>query len=168
MTKATSMTRGHLTDEQFTACVIEGAPPAACREHLAQCEACRREVGTFVEATGDFSAAALAWSEAQPATSLRGVAGSRTRGHAPLGWAVAAGLAVAVSVPLWNHEHRSPVSSAAAAAAEVPEAEIAQDNRLLEAVDLALAAPEPSPFREYGLQATPETGARARAESRSQ
>lgn len=146
----------HLTEEQFAECLMAGASTPSCRQHLAQCEECREEVSLFLSSIGDFSSASLQWSESRPAVSLRDI-GDAQHGHraafAPVGWALAAAVLLAIGVPSLHHEQglASGTVTAISSSVEESEAQIAQDNTLLQSVDMALAQNDPSPFREYDL-----------------
>ena len=158
MTNATK----HLTDEQFAECLSGEPPSRETQSHLATCDACRGEVEIFYGAVGDFSEAALDWSKSQPSVSPRAVA-SRPSMAAPLRWALAAVLLLAVGVPAALHREHAETESAPG---DSP-AQIAQDNTLLQSVDVALADSDPSPFREYGIADTPQKNSKSRLESRN-
>jgi predicted anti-sigma-YlaC factor YlaD len=161
----------HLTDDQFTQCVI-AAPTAESAAHLLDCAQCRKELSRFTTSVSDFSRVTLAWSESRPSVSLRGASLSRMShpifAHAR--WALAAVLVLAAGVPVLlrgNHQVAVP-ADVAVVAAPVPDdsqEQIAQDNKLMQSVSLAIGVGEPSPFREYGLQesrpAKPSSGSRS-------
>jgi predicted anti-sigma-YlaC factor YlaD len=167
-------TSGHLTDDQFTECVIM-APSAASEAHLRDCAQCRQELVRFTTSMSDFGMAALAWSESQPQVSLRGVATPR-HPHPLLvhaRWAVVAALVLIIGVPVVLHgDHEAKVvPGTTAVATEVPDdsdAQIAQDNQLMRSVDVAIGMSEPSPFRQYGLQESPRPKLKRAPEVRSQ
>lgn len=146
----------HLTEEQFTECLLESETPAECREHLALCEQCHEELAVIQSSVGSFNSASLAWTESRPTPSLRAAAGF-TRAATmlvPAGWALAAASLLVVGLPAL---HRQPAPAraytqvASTPAAEDSDAEIAQDNHLLESVDLALAQVDRSPLSDYNL-----------------
>jgi predicted anti-sigma-YlaC factor YlaD len=166
-------TSAHLTDDQFTECVI-GAPNAESEAHLLTCADCRQELNRFNASVGDFSRATLAWSEAQPAVSLRAASLSQSRHpmfvHAR--WALAAVFLLIVGVPVvWhgNHSTTVPADTAAvsAAAPDDSDAQIAQDNQLMQSVNVAIGR-APSPFQEYGLQESRRVRLRSGPGSRSE
>lgn len=151
-------TLNHLTDDQFAECAL-AEPIPAYAAHLAACPQCAAELETFSAAIQGFHTTARAWSEAQPRASLRGVQVARPSfvSHPALRWGFAAVLVVAAAVPVVLHGDRNSgnVSQAvtpSASADNTPE-EIAEDNRLMERVQLALSAPDPSPLDEFGLSA---------------
>jgi hypothetical protein len=178
------MSTTHLTDEQFMECVID-APDAASHAHLAGCEQCREELALFSKSVSDFSLATLNWSEAQPSVSLRASARHRRPAFVAAGWALATAVVLAVALPaVWHRERPAAPASAAGVpvAAPVPAArepitvastedspaQIAEDNRMMQSVNLAIGVSEPSPIREYRLQAVHHTGARSRNQTRSE
>ncbi len=159
----------HLNDEQFAAC-LDAEPTTDLAAHLDGCEACREELRQFQMAMDDFGTAAMAWSEAQPRVSLRAQAevGWRPSWVMGAGWAVATALVLAVAGPaIWRHEsgQAAPLEQVEPAVVAVQqadsEAEIAQDNRLLQSVNLAINDADPSPLQEYRLDG-PRSGSKAR------
>jgi uncharacterized protein HemX len=159
----------HLTDDQFTECLINGAPAPEAREHLTHCDRCQQQVSHFLNSVGDFNAASLAWSESRPSTSLRAASTPPTRNQAlaPLGWALAAAALLAVGVPAFQHDRPLTLTHnlAASVAPEDSEAQIAQDNDLLLSVNMALTQNAPSPIREYELTDEASQAPDARQES---
>jgi len=149
-----SMTTPHLTDDQFTECLVS-APSAASRLHLEQCEACRQELAAFHSSVSDFGRATTAWSEALPRPRLQAIAKSKTRWaiSVPVGWALAATVLLLIGTPVWTHHHVSSAANNSAALSNPDDsaAQIAQDNQLLQSVYVALAPQDPSPFKEYGV-----------------
>ena len=156
----------HLNDEQFAECAAGGMPDPAIVEHLAACEACRAEVDAFRLTMESFNTESLAWSEAQPAESLR----SRVPERKPqpvwvvASWALAGCLALlsALSVATHRGEQRNNLLGkdqlgisrppATPDAGDSP-AQIERDNRLLSAVYEATSTRASSPLLEYGLEA---------------
>ena len=161
-----SIPSGHLTDEQFAECVAGCAvvaPDPESEAHLRECSQCREELARFAASMEDFSRAAFGWSETQPAVSLRAKARPQSGRSwlAPAGWAVAAAVLLAAGLPIVIHHDRQPAASPDAAVADGPDdsdAQIAEDNRLMRSVDMAIGGNESSELRGYGLQ----TGQRAR------
>jgi len=155
-----SIRQGHLTDGQFAECITESsivAPRPESEAHLRECAQCREELARFTESMADFSRVAFSWSEAQPAVSLRAVASpapSRTW-FIPATWAVTAAVVAAIGIPLMKHRDRQPAAPAETTLADVQDdsdAQIAEDNRLMRSVNMAIGVNDPSPLREYGLQ----------------
>jgi hypothetical protein len=165
-------TPNHLTDDQFTDCVLMEST-AEAQSHLAECEDCRQELARFTESMQNFSTATLAWSEAQPSASLRAAARSSARRpmYAAAGWALATGLVLSVGVPfVWHRDHPAPTGTepVVQAAAEDTEAQIAEDNQMMQSVNLAIRVHEPSPFTEYRLHEVRQNAARPRPGVRSE
>jgi predicted anti-sigma-YlaC factor YlaD len=166
-----SMTSGHLTDEQFAACVAECAivsPSPESDAHLRECSQCREELTQFADSMENFSTAAFRWSETQSAVSLRAVArhASARSWLAPAAWALAATVLLAAGVPMAMHHGRQPAAPSDAAVADVPDdsdAQIAEDNRLMRSVNMAIGVNDSSPLQEYKLQ----TGRHARLKTAS-
>ncbi|WP_263378810.1 anti-sigma factor [Granulicella paludicola] len=152
----------HLTDEQFADSFLGGVVPAEVQAHLDGCEACRQELNGFAQSMDSFSEVAMAWSEAQPTFSPRSltigpvkVVTSRRHILAHAGWVLAGVLVLAVSVPaIWHREHQAvAVRQPAPLAVQEDSAEqILQDNDLMQSVDVALQADDPSPFSEYRIE----------------
>lgn len=157
-----SMSSGHLTDEQFAECIADCAnvtPSPESAAHLHECAQCREELARFTVSMDDFSRAAFGWSEAQPAVSLRAVARPRT-GHAwfaPAAWSMVTALLLAAGVPMMMHRDRQPVSTVDAVQETQDDsaAQIAEDNRLMRSVNMAIGVNDPSPLQGYGLQTAP-------------
>jgi len=146
----------HLSNEQFTEIFVAGAPDAACEGHLAGCAQCRAELEKFAASVGLFSTVALQWSETRPQAATRPAPRwtAARWAFAPVGWALAAAVVISVGVPAWRYDHRAPVAGALAGAADATvdsPADIAQDNALLEQVNVALTTNEDSPLPEYRL-----------------
>ncbi len=146
----------HLNDDQFTELLIGGALTEDCRRHLSACDVCRREAEKFSNSVEMFSTTSLAWSRTKPQQkSLRTIVqwkAART-GLAPIGWALTAALLIAVGVPAWNDSHPKLLLHVPAAASAPADslAEIAQDNELMQSVNVALNASDGSPLPEDHL-----------------
>ena len=78
--------------------------------HLAECAHCRAELEKFSASVGLFSTTSLAWSETRPAAAPQ--AASRWQSmrwaYAPVGWALAVAVVIAVGVPAWRADHITP------------------------------------------------------------
>jgi len=140
----------HLTDAQFTDLLIGGDPTPESAQHLAQCDLCRSELSKFSGSVSLFNVTSLEQSAAQPSLSLRTQA-ARPSSHStyvPLRWALAAALLVTIAIPTWKYDHRSP---AEITPPDDSAAQIAQDDQLLQSVNVALNSDEASPLPEYHL-----------------
>jgi predicted anti-sigma-YlaC factor YlaD len=159
----------HLTDAEFSECLTAALPEPAIQAHLAECDACRTELSSFMAAMDDFGSAAMDWSRAQPVPSVRAkITKTQPGSVAPLRWALAAALIAAVGVPVAVHRERETAPAAAEVDAGDSAAQIAQDNRLLESVNVALADSDPSPLSEYGLDSKTRAGAGTRTRMRGE
>lgn len=157
------MTRGmqnHLSEEALNDVLI-GMGPAESEAHLARCAQCRAKVEEF---TGDvrlFNAATMAWSEARGArqaqagrvASMASPAPVRRMPFALAGSAAASILAIVVALSVGHREgwFAPPGNSNHTIAIPDRQAQIAQDNALMEAVSAAISPQEESPIDEYGL-----------------
>ena len=142
----------HLSNEQFAECLTAEYPQPAVQSHLAGCDACREELGVFMASVDDFSHAALGWSRAKQETPRLALKAARRSLFQPVQWALACVLALAVGVPVALHiDHDRAITSAGNAASDDSDAQIAQDNRLMQSVDGALDQNDPSPYQEYHL-----------------
>lgn len=156
----------HLDEEQFAACAlgeeVGAATSAHLAAHLAACEACRAELAAFAVSVDSFNTVSMAWSEAQPAPSLRPLlrSGRPQPAWAIASWALAGCLALASAVSLGTR-HQAPSEQGGDEAAGTQTfadagdtaAQIARDNKLLLAVDQATSVRPASPLQEYGLAA---------------
>jgi hypothetical protein len=143
----------HLTDDQFVDCAAGLDISPEVEAHLRECAGCREELTGFGVAVDGFVNASLGWSDARPVASLREKVAVR---RPVLAWAAACALLVAgVSAVLHHGESRQQQAAANVLSTEQQgdsEAQIAQDNKMLMAVDEALRDNEPSPVEVYALQ----------------
>lgn len=161
---------GHLSEEAINDVLIGLGTPQS-DAHLAACSACSSRMREFHTEMAVFNQTTLAWSEARSGKSLHIAPGSKLRRVASsrLIWALAATLLLAVGLPIWNHSHNQSLPSSASApvtAAADVETQIAQDNDLLRAVNVALNESEESPVSEYHLLEPPHSRSRTRPELR--
>jgi len=154
MTPATST---HLSEEAFDDVLIGLGSPES-EAHLAVCQDCWRRVNAFRSDVALFNSASMAWTESQPIrlspTSRKTV--HRTR-LAFVSWAAMAAVLAGMAVAIWHHN--GPAAPPRQATANVSqtadtEAQIAQDNQLLQAVNAAISPDEESPIDEYKLVQT--------------
>jgi len=145
----------HLTDEQFTECMLT-EPSQASRQHLDECALCRAELAAFGSSISNFGQASAAWSQSMPTVSIRALAKTqsrRTTGFVAAGWALTAAVLLAIGLPQWNH-HRALSAEHETAEVAAPHdsaSEIAQDNQLMQSVYIALTPQDASPLQEYGM-----------------
>jgi hypothetical protein len=160
----------HLSQEAVNDVLIGMASPEA-EAHLAACAHCRKQVSQFQTDMDIFNETSLAWSEARPSKPIRVAPRSALREvvRSPLTWALAAALLLMAGVPEWRPRldsilHPASVSenSTSANGSLDSEAQIAQDNDLLQSVNVALNSNEESPINEYGLSEEPAQRSRTR------
>ena len=145
-------------------CAIGEEPGVEAAAHLRECEACREELARFGMSVSVFNSASRAWSEARPVevrTEGRGYRAARPF-FAMASGMVAACLVLGVGVEAVLHHEQGgrPGTAVSSGPQEDSAAQIAQDNQLLMAVDVATRSDDRSPVQEYGL--APETNDRTR------
>jgi hypothetical protein len=150
----------HLTEEELNDLLI-GESASASASHLAACPSCRAKVEEFQSGLEAFNQTALSWCEMRSVTLPVPQVPAKPR-HWPLatmGWA-AAGLLLIMMAPIvrqtnWFHpNHGAPVITAHEGEGDT-EAQIAQDNELLKAVNAAINPSEEPQLDEFGLSAKP-------------
>jgi hypothetical protein len=161
----------HLSEEALDDALIGLSSPET-EAHLALCGVCRSQLESFHTEMQLFNETSMAWCEARPARPFPAVSRSKKLSHAyyaPLGWAMAATVFLAIGVPIWNHDrHTSPKYDAASVSMpQDTEAQIAQDNELMRSVDAAISTQEASPLSEYKPSKRPQTHETSRSESRN-
>ena len=128
------------------------------------------ELARFGMSVSSFNSAAQAWSEARPVEAR--TAGRGYRAARPF-LAMASGMVAACLVlgfgmeAMWHHEQGGRAGTAASVSGlsgssgpqEDTAAQIAQDNQLLMAVDMATRSDDRSPMLEYGLAPDTNDGA---------
>ncbi len=145
----------HITEDQLTEMVIEGQMPAACRAHLQECVACSERLSGELELFGSsmdaFNASTMAWSRSRPAPvqHVRRASASARLWFAPAALTFAAAAVALITVPVW-HTHTPDAAPIAAVASGDNAAQIAQDNALMQSVNVALNANES--FAAGGVQ----------------
>jgi hypothetical protein len=160
----------HLSEEAINDVLIGLGSPES-KAHLAVCSICSKGAKEFHSEVNAFNRAALAWSEAKPQAKLDAVAKPRVHRIAasPLSLALVAALLLAVGFPVWHHVH--PAANHASVpppAQQDSEAQIAQDNDLLQTVNVALNQGEESPVAVYHLSEAPHPRSKTRPELRTQ
>ena len=130
----------HLSEEALDDVLI-GLGSAESEAHLALCPECRAQVETFRGDMALFNAASMAWSESRhPQPRHRERAGAGTR-IAFASWAAAAAALVIMAFGIWHHRPAPLQNQAISVQPQVvdTEAQIAQDNQLLQAVNAAIS-----------------------------
>jgi hypothetical protein len=157
---------GHLTEEALQDVLIGLATPES-EMHLAECLECRAQVDRFRSSIDLFNEASLAWSKSRLAAPPRPSFRFWPAGLVPATLVLAV-LALIV-VPAWKH-HRPPQPVApvdSASTQNSSEAQIAEDNQLLAAVNVVLNESEQSPVNEYHLLKGPLSDQAAGTEARN-
>jgi predicted anti-sigma-YlaC factor YlaD len=160
----------HLSEEALDDVLI-GLASAESEAHLATCEICRGRVEAFLTDVNAFNQASMAWSQARLSkrSGPSSVFKVRHALHAPLIWAMAATIIIAIGLPAglydhWSFLHRGVTS---VSVSDDSPTQIAQDNDLMKSVNNVLSETEVSPYREYNLQSEPKLTQSSRQESRN-
>lgn len=143
----------HLSEEALDDVLI-GLGSKEAHAHLAVCPECRTQVSTFRGDIGLLNAASIAWSQSRKPKQLQSTSRRRTLPAAFVGWAVAATALLFMAVGIWRHHPQSPPNQADSVQQSHPadsDDQIAQDNQLLQAVNLAISPVEASPIEEYKI-----------------
>jgi anti-sigma factor RsiW len=143
----------HLSDEAFDDVLIGMGSPAS-EAHLSTCQDCRRRVNAFRSDMALFNSASMTWTESQP---VRVRANARKTIHrtrlAFVSWAGMAAVLAGMAVAILHHHGPAPTSHATVNVSQPAdtEAQIAQDNQLLQAVNAAISPDEELPLDQYKL-----------------
>jgi anti-sigma factor RsiW len=144
----------HLSEEALNDVLIDLGSPES-EAHLAVCPDCRLRVKAFRSDMALLNAASLAWSESRPA-GLRAATPKtvhRTR-LAFVTWAATAVALMVMAFAIWHHKGQPAPPTQATVTTTQPsdtEAQIAQDNQLLQAVNAAISPDVESPIDEFRL-----------------
>ena len=157
----------HLSQEALDDVLI-GLGPEEAHAHLAVCIECRAQVETFRGDITLFNAASMAWSKSRPQLPLRERHAARVPA-AFVGWAVSAAAMAAMVFGIWHHKSPVPPSRANSVQSQPldSEAQIVQDNQLLQAVNAAIDADEASPIEEYKILESPHPYIKAHSKKRT-
>ncbi len=158
----------HLSEEALDDVLI-GLGSTQSKAHLAVCPLCRGQVETFRGDVALFNAASAAWSESRrphPQHRARTHAGTRI---AFASWAAAAAALVIMALGIWHHRPAPPQSQANVVQPQAvdTEAQIAQDNQLLQAINAAISPDEESPIDEYKILESPRSHREAHSKTRT-
>lgn len=165
----TSPNLTHLSEEQFTAYLIDPESNSEAAMHIADCASCRQELETFSDSLNSFNMASLAWGQSRPTI---GIVSRPQRNWLPgMGWAFAMCLILVVGLTSLlksspNHPSTEAPSITATVQDENSATQIAHDNQLMSDVNLELNLPVQSPLVEYGLNTPPRESVGAQTESR--
>ena len=144
---------------------------AESHAHLAVCAECRAQVAIFRGDIALFNAASMAWSKSRRPQPLPSEARHHPRLRAAfIGWAATAAALVLMAVGIWRHHPAAPPNNANTVQS-LPadsEAQIEQDNQLLQAVNAAISPDEASPIDEYKILESPHPHSKAHSKTRMQ
>lgn len=156
----------HLSEESI-ADVLIGLGSAESHAHLESCPECRAQVEMFRGDISMFNAASMEWSQSRPQRPVQ-VRPARRIPAAFVGWAVSAAAMAAMLIGVWRHQSPAPPSQANTAPQRLTdsEAQIVEDNQLLQAVNAAINQDEASPIDEYKILESPHTRSQAHSKKR--
>lgn len=162
----TPKSTNHLSQEALDDVLIS-LGSAESHAHLAVCFECRAQVETFRGDMSLFNAASNAWSKSRPQLPIREHRPPRVPA-AVVGWAVSAAAMAAMAFGILHH--RSPAAPRQANILQSQpvdsEAQIVQDNQLLQAVNAAISTDEASPIEEYKILESPHPYTKAHSKKR--
>jgi cytoskeletal protein RodZ len=159
----------HLSEEAMDDVLIGLASPES-DAHLAACSLCRSQLQEFRSAMQVFNQTSLAWSEDRSKAFHHSSAKPKIRPaiFVPLSWAMVAAVLLAIGFPMWNHHYLSRnYAPGPASTPENSEAQIAQDNELLQSVNLALNESDVPQINMYDLSDGPHPQLKVRPELRN-
>ena len=135
--------------------VLIGMGSAESAAHLARCGECRARVEQFRADVELFNVTSMAWSESRPSQALDPARRIPTRRmpFALVGSAAAAGLAIVMALSVGHHQRQTSGDKRVndVAVVEDSQAQIVQDNELMEAVNAAIGPQDESIMDEYGI-----------------
>jgi hypothetical protein len=130
------MTGQHLTDKQFTE-LLSGEYPFDASRHMKTCAQCRSEFERVQASIEDFGAAGLLWAEKRPSPRISApLAFFHGRHSLSMRTAAAVLLAGVLFGAYQQKKTQAPVAGSFTVAAPAhSESQVADDNRLLMAID---------------------------------
>lgn len=157
------MTGQHLTDEQFTE-LLAGDYPFDASRHLQTCAQCRWEFNRVQSSIEDFGSFAIEWAEQRASLSIPAPSAFARAWQPRSAWAAAAVLAAAILFGLQQEKKMQapgPITVAGIHPAHT-EREVAEDNRLMIAIDREIHWQAESPVAGDNLV---ETGRRPHSQA---
>jgi hypothetical protein len=149
------MTGQHLTDEQFTD-LLSGDYTTDASRHMLACAQCQVEFERVQSSIEDFVTVSLEWAERRASTSISAPSAFLRGWQSANSWAVAAAV-LAAAILFGVHQGRllSPdVISVASSQPAESASEVADDNRLLMAIDKEIRWQTESPISIDDLTAS--------------
>jgi hypothetical protein len=149
------MTGQHLTDEQFTD-LLSGDYTGDASRHMRMCVQCQGEFERVQTSIGDFVTLSLEWAERRASTSISAPSAFVRGWQAASSWAVAAAV-LAAAILFGVHQGRllrPDVTSVAGSQPAESASEVADDNRLLMAIDKEIRWQPESPISINDLTAS--------------
>jgi hypothetical protein len=152
------MTGQHLTDEQFTG-LLSGDYIGDASRHLLACAQCQSEFERVQASIEDFVNLSLEWAGPRASTSITAPSAFVRGWHSASSWATAAAvLAAAILFGVHHGRLLTPdVISLASSQPAESASEVADDNRLLMAIDKEIRWQTESPISIDDLTASPAT-----------
>jgi hypothetical protein len=150
------MTGQHLTDEQFTE-LLSGDYPEDASRHMRACAQCQEEFDRVQASIEDFVTLSLEWAEQRASTSISAPSAFVCGWQSASSWAIAAAV-LAAAILFGIHQDRlvgPDVISVAGSPQSESASEVADDNRLLMAIDKEIRWQPASPISIDDLTASP-------------
>jgi anti-sigma-K factor RskA len=141
------MTGQHLTDEQFTE-LLSGDCPADASRHMLACTQCQCEFERVQASIEDFVTLSLEWAEKRASASIPPPSALVRGWQSASSWAATAAV-LAAAVLFGVHQKRIMTPEVISVASNQPAesaSEVADDNRLLMAIDKELRWQTESPI----------------------
>ena len=130
------MTGHHLTDEQFAGLLTGDCDAGG---HLLGCAQCRYELRTVQDSLGEFASLSLEWAEERASKSISTRSVLLRGWQSASAWTAAAAAALTVAVLFTGQYQRRTqtpqATSVGAGQAADSDSEVADDNRLMMAID---------------------------------
>ena len=145
----------HLTEEQLSDLLLDQGT-AAAQQHVSLCQPCRRELDHLRASIADFNDLSLAWAEHR-APRIPVPSRAAIRWNAVPAWSAVGTAAVSAIILLGAHErHIQSNVSSLAAEASAQASIVADDNRLLLAIDqdIRVSHQTPADLSALGLAQT--------------
>jgi hypothetical protein len=151
------MTGHHTTDEQFAG-LLSGDCAIDTSDHMLGCAQCRQEFKTVQASLEDFASLSLEWAEQRASTSIS-TPSVLIRGWQSASAWTAAAAAVLTAAVLFSGQYQRraqapEATSVAASQAADSDSEVADDNRLMVAIDEEIRWPTQTLISVHDL-ATP-------------